>query len=213
MKSVLVFVLVVVACVQAVYIHLGKGQKKCFYHDSPPGVLLIVRYSFLDQILFSDTKEGIVSSIYEAVSPRDIDKMILNSDSIITHRVHTINEGIKKICVEPTYNFFNMYAGSLLDDFIRLQIEILDETKVDEKLAKAIDRDQLHASREQILSLITHTSNILKEQEYEKIKAEIGEEKLKQLDRRILWLTILQIIVIIASAGFLLKIIRDYIAK
>mmetsp|Transcript_19897 Transcript_19897/g.19522 ORF Transcript_19897/g.19522 Transcript_19897/m.19522 type:complete len:105 (-) Transcript_19897:89-403(-) len=99
----------------------------------------------------------------------------------------------------------------LPEGYVKIQVSIIDELKVDEKLSQALNREQLLASREDILSLITHTGNILREQEYDRIKEDLGNEYVKKLDGRIMWLTILQILVIIISSVIFLHTVRGYI--
>ena len=82
---------------------------------------------------------------------------------------------------------------------------------VDEKLSKSLDRDKLLESRELVLSLITYAGNLLREQEYDKIKGEIGEDYIKNLDKKILWLTISQMVIVIGGGGWIIYTIRNYI--
>mmetsp|Transcript_9820 Transcript_9820/g.11094 ORF Transcript_9820/g.11094 Transcript_9820/m.11094 type:complete len:115 (+) Transcript_9820:299-643(+) len=110
-----------------------------------------------------------------------------------------------------TRNFFSKHMRELPYGFIKVQLKITDELKVDTKLATALDREHLLESREQILNLITNTANILKEQEYDRIKEDIGEEYLRNLDSKILWLTIVQILVFIGSGAWVLLTIKNFI--
>ncbi|CAI2373669.1 unnamed protein product [Moneuplotes crassus] len=203
--------LICIIQVEGVYIHLKQGEKKCFNHDSPANVIVMAHYDILNEITLYDSQEGLVSTIYDANNPREASKLVITSTDMMSHKVHSSKPGVKKICIEPTYNFFSKYMNFLPEGYVKIQVSIIDELKVDEKLSQALNREQLLASREDILSLITHTGNILREQEYDRIKEDLGNDYVKKLDGRIMWLTILQILVIIISSVIFLHTVRGYI--
>ena len=163
--------------------------------DVPQGSIMKSTVTIVDDFPIIGENDGIQSTIYHPHS-REVNKKVINSKTG-THTIISSVDGIYKVWVEPTKNLFSILPNKEL----RVTIKILNEREIDQKLLKSLSVEDLKESREILMKLMTKTSDILIEQEYEQKKEELFTDYHHSLDNKIFWLTFVQIAIVI-GAGF-----------
>ena len=81
-----------------------------------------------------------------------------------------------------------------------MSIKILDEKELDKKLVTSLDTEDLKESRDILLQIMTKTSELLIEQEYEQKKEDMFVDYKNSLISKIFWLALVQISVFILAS-------------
>ena len=133
---------------------------------------------------------------------------IVNDRSPI-HTVATSREGVYKIWLEATSQLFSI----LPVQEIRVGVKIMNEMEIDKRMQNAISKDDLSESRGYMIEIMSKISEILIEQEYDNRKEEIFVDYQTTLNNKVFWLTIVQIVIVIGSAAWIVINLNSFFKK
>ena len=92
-----------------------------------------------------------------------------------------------------------------------MQIKITDEIKISSKSANAILKEHLEHANEVLNNIESQAKKILTEQEYDVYKSDLFVDYLSNLDHKAYWLNIVQILVAVWWAAWIIISLRNFL--
>ena len=204
--------LVVVFCLlwsatNALYFKLTPGMKKWFTDDVIEGSMLKSIITIEDEIPLLSENDGVISTIFHP-KLKEVNKKVIGGKSGI-HTIIASMSGIHKIWLEGTKQLFSILPVQEL----KVSIKILDEKELDKKLVTSLDTEDLKESRDILLQIMTKTSELLIEQEYEQKKEDMFVDYKNSLISKIFWLALVQISVFILASIWIIWSLKNFMSK
>ena len=191
--KILLSLVIILAVSNCLYFELKRGESKCFNYDLTKRSVYIGEYWLLDAIPnIEATGDGIRVNFHEPNSKNYYTKVFQTKDrQVFNAKV----PGVHKVCFEGTKNLF------VSTNSVRVSVKMHDEAKHDKTIERALKEDDLKDVRDKVFNIqstMAEVSQYLMEGDN---KANEFEKLQSSYNSRAVWLSILAMLAVIASAG------------
>ena len=188
----------------ALFFNLTYSVSKCFKDDLPSNTLIIASVKSLDDLSeVKGNKEGVRTTIYDPKGKllRDV---VVNPEEVIN--IITQTYGMYRICLEGTRNIWTYF------DSIRVSFKLDNEINQQEKNHLRTDDidNKIITKTDQLLK---RAQQIIQKQEYEKEKEREFSEAQSEFSSMFIWITCLQILVVLGTATWQIFNLRSFFNK
>ncbi|MES1906886.1 MAG: hypothetical protein MHM6MM_000113 [Cercozoa sp. M6MM] len=195
-----------VAATEAFYIKVVEGSKRCFIEEVPAETLVVATYKNLDWMMLSQAAGGQQASqiLVTVRNPRN--QVIHEQPTRESGKVAFTSEsgGEHTVCVSTTTSH---WFGQNREFRVELGLEVGEEATDYEEMAKV---EHLSAIEVEIRKLNDKVRDIRQEQAYQKGREERFRNTSESTNSRVVWFSIVQTIVLVASGAFQLWSLKTF---